>query len=170
MSDSSLQWDFHDDPTATPEGREPDRQAGPAFPWRRVLVLLLLGALLLGLAGLAGFGFGRYQRSTTAARADLQAAVDLETWAWQSGNRQLLTATIDPQSRIDWRRELERQFDASGKELRSVSLRTFRFIDDTLVEAQVDAGDAHGIRQETRYYRLFQNQWRRTAPPAKSPS
>lgn len=167
MSDSSLQWNFHDDPTASPEGHEPDRPAGPTFPWRRIAALLLIGALLLGLAGLAGFGFGRFQRSTTAARADLQAAVDLETWAWQSGNRQLLTSTIDLQSRIDWRRELERQFDASGKELRSVNLQAFRFVDDTLVEAQVDVADAHGVRHETRYYRLVQNQWRRTAPPSK---
>lgn len=167
MSDSSLQWNFHDDPTASPEGHEPDRPAGPAFPWRRIAALLLIGALLLGLAGLAGFGFGRFQRSTTAARADLQATLDLETWTWQSGNRQLLTSTLDPQGRIDWRRELERQFDATGKEIRSVNLRSFRFVDDTLVQAELDVTDSHGVHPETRYYRLVQNQWRRTAPPSK---
>lgn len=167
MPKSSLQWDFHDDPVELPDDQNPAHRPRAAFPWRRVAALLLVGALLLGLAGLAGFGFGRYQRSSTAARTDLQAAVDLETWAWQSGNRQLLASTLDLAGRADWRREIERQFDATGKEIRSVNLRGFRFVDDNLVEAQVDVADALGTRQETRYYRLVQNQWRRTAPPSK---
>lgn len=168
MPKSTLQWDFHDDSAPSLEDYTPDspRPRG-AFPWRRLLALALVGVILLAVAGAAGFGVGRYQRSATAARTDLQATIDLETWAWQSGSRSLFSSAIDMAGRPDWRRELERQFEASGKDIRAVTLRGLRFLDDTLVEAEVDVTDNHGVRRETRYYRLLQGQWRRTSPPVR---
>ncbi len=162
MSQSSLNWQFHDDDEADLLPEPPPRPRRQ-LSWGKVLAWLGLGALVLALAGIGGFAFGRYQRSTTAARADLQAALDIETWAWQSGNRQLFLSNLDLAARPDWRRDLERQFETSGRDIRSVSLRSFRFVKDDVVQAEVDVLGAHGVQREQRYYRLINGQWRRTS-------
>ena len=105
----------------------------------------------------------RLKQELSALREELSSLQQVK----ESLESEMLCLTLDPQGRIDWRRELERQFDATGKEIRSVNLRSFRFVDDTLVQAELDVTDSHGVHPETRYYRLVQNQWRRTAPPSK---
>lgn len=161
MSNTTLNWQFHDDHGELDPG-EPKRRRR-SIPWRRILIGIIFGAVILAVAGVAGFWVGRYQRATTAARADLQAAIDIETWAWQSGNRQLFTSTIDLAAKGDWRRDLERQFDTQGKDIRAVTLKSFRFMETDLTEVEVDVLGARGLEHERRHYRLINGQWKRTS-------
>ena len=161
MSNPSLNWQFNDDEAdaVQPTRPEPPRRR---IPWGKILLGLLAGVVILAAAGTGGFAVGRFQRATTAARTDLQAALDIETWAWQSGNRQLFASSIDLAAPATWRRDLEKQFETAGKEMKSVTLRDFRFVDTDLVQANVDVLTSHGLQRETRYYRLINGQWRRT--------
>ncbi len=161
MSHPSLNWEFHDDESDEVQGGRPEKPRR-RVPWGRIFLGLLLGVLILAAAGIGGFAVGRFQRANTAARTDLQAALDIETWAWQSGNRQLFASSIDLAAPAPWRRDLEKQFETMGKEVKSVTLRDFRFVDTDLVQANVDVLTSHGLQRETRYYRLINNQWRRT--------
>lgn len=162
MSNPSLNWEFHDDKDDEVQGGRPEKPRR-RVPWGKIVLGLLLGVIILAVAGVGGFAVGRFQRATTAARTDLQAALDIETWAWQSGNRQLFASSIDLAAPAPWRRDLEKQFEMLGKDLKSVTLSDLRFVDTDLVQVNVDLLTSHGLQHETRYYRLINGQWRRTA-------
>lgn len=164
MPDSSFDWTFHDDDDRPVETVDKPRFRPPPIPWRKILAAALVLATVLAIAGLGGFLVGRLQRATTAARADLQTAIDAETWAWQSANRTLFVSSLDQNASTSWRREVERQFEQYGKDIQTVTIRRFRLKSEDMAEVDVDITSKRGLQRETRYYKYIQGQWRRTAP------
>ena len=161
MHKELLEWRFEDDETpplfATPPA--PKR----ASVWRTVLFLLAL-PVVLSVAAFSGYVLGRYQRVQTLARADLQAIVDLETWAWQAGERGLFHSLLDPMAPLSWRRELEIAFEKEkGTPLQATVERLSLQGDVAKVVVRVVRGGQEWW--ETRFYRLVNDQWLRTSPP-----
>ena len=161
MSDD-FRWDL-------PEGdevvsKDPERAGRRRVPHRGILSLLVLVALLL-VAFFAGNLLGRYQRATAAARADLQTAINLEARAWQSGNRNLFRQTLDPAAPQAWRQNIEREFASAPREPQQISVEDLALLgnaDEARVTVRIVSHSSE--RREVRYYRIVNNQWRRTAP------
>lgn len=163
MSNSGLNWEFHDDQERGVEVEDAPRRA-PSTRWGRIVAVVLAFLFLLVVVTAVGFGLGRYQRASSAARADIQAALDVETWVWQGGNADLFQTTLDPAARPQWRSDLSQQFALGGRDIRTVRLQSVKLLSDTLAQVEVDVADAKGTHKELRYYRLVQGQWRRTSP------
>jgi hypothetical protein len=153
-----LQWTFDDE-------EPPDLHPGArrhADPWRGLL--LAVGVVLaLGSAGIGGYVFGRYRRVQDLARADLQNVIDLEAWAWQAGNRGLFRSLLDPAAQGTWRSDLERQFDGAARVVRQVTIERLSLLGD-LAQVEVNVAEGGRLHHEIRYYRLIDDQWRRTTP------
>ncbi len=168
MSNSGLNWEFHDDNERGAELEDAPKPRPASKRWAGILAVALAFVFLLAVVTAVGFGLGRYQRSSSAARADLQAALDVETWVWQGGNTDLFQTTLDPGARPQWRSDLTQQFAATGRDIRTVKLQSIKLLSDTLAQIEVEVADAKGTHRELRYYRLVQGQWRRTSPPPAS--
>lgn len=165
MSNSPLDWQFHDDQERQVEMDNAPRRRTPSARWGRIVALALVFLVVMAVVTTVGFGLGRYQRSSNAARADIQAALDVETWVWQGGNTDLFQTTLDPGARPQWRSDLTQQFAANGRDIRAVRLQSVKLLSDTMAQVEVEVADAKGTHRELRYYRLVQGQWRRTSPP-----
>ncbi len=165
MSNSGLNWEFHDEGERGVELEEAPQPRRSSSGWGRVIAIALAFLFLLAVVTAVGFGLGRYQRSSSAARADIQAALDVETWVWQGGNADLFQTTLDPGARPQWRTDLGQQFATSGRDIRTVRLQSVKLLSDTLAQVEVEVADAKGTHRELRFYRLVQGQWRRTSPP-----
>ncbi|MFN8472571.1 MAG: hypothetical protein U0822_10305 [Anaerolineae bacterium] len=164
MSNSPLDWQFHDDQERQVEIEGAPRRRTPSVRWGKIVAIALGFLVVLVVVTALGFGLGRYQRASTAARADIQAALDVETWVWQGGNTDLFQTTLDPGARSQWRSDLTQQFAANGRDIRNVRLSSVKLLSDTTAQVEVDVSDAKGTHKELRYYRLVQGQWRRTSP------
>ena len=164
MSNSGLNWEFHDEGERGVDLEEAPRRRAPSSRWGRFIAIALAFLFLLAVVVAVGFGLGRYQRASSAARADIQAALDVETWVWQSGNVELFQTTLDPGARAQWRSDLGQQFAMSGRDIRTVRLQNVKLLSDTVAQVEVEVADAKGTHRELRYYRLVQGQWRRTSP------
>lgn len=83
----------------------PDEAPRPRRPrWRWLLMPLLLA--LLAAAWFVWQAPLRYQR----LRADLQAAADLELWAWRNRDPALFESLLDPQTPPAWRQQHVQEF------------------------------------------------------------
>jgi hypothetical protein len=153
-----LRWTFGDDePPDVRYGEQ--RRTNPLRGF-----LLAIGVFLaLGGAGIGGYVFGRYQRVQDLARTDLQSVIDLEAWAWQAGNRSLFQSLLDPAAQGKWRADLEQQFGDAAHVVRQVTIEQLSLLGD-VARVNVKVSEGGRLHHETRYYRLIDGQWRRTAP------
>lgn len=163
MDDDILIWKFDGDREESFGGVPPRPRRAPA----RWLLTLVVVAVLMILAGLGGYVIGRHQRATTLARADLQAVIDLETWAARMGNETLFRSLLDPEARPDWRRDLEDEFRQARDRLRQATIEGLT-LDGDLARVEVRVLEVDGEHREVRFYRLVDGEWRRTAPRPES--
>jgi hypothetical protein len=163
MDDDILIWQFGDDFDEGWRQLPPTPRRSPA----RVLLTLLGLVVLMTLAGLGGYVIGRQQRVMSLARADLQAVIDLETWAARAGNEKLFRSLLDPGMGPDWRRDLEEEFGQARDRIRQATIEGLS-LDGDLARVVVRVLDANGERREVRFYRLVNGEWKRTAPRPES--
>jgi len=163
MDDHILIWHFDED---REEGRGSFSPPPKRSTAKRLLSLLGLVVLML-LAGMGGYVIGRHQRAITLARADLQAVIDMETWAARMGNEALFRSLLDPDARTDWRRSLEEEFRQARDRIRQATIEGLS-LDGDMARVEVRVLDVDGEHREVRFYRLVDGEWRRTAPRPES--
>jgi len=163
MNDDILIWQFEDDADGDWRELPPRPRRSPA----RVLLGLLGLVMLISMAGLAGYVIGRQQRVMSLARADLQAVVDLETWAARAGNEKLFRSLLDPGIGPDLRRTLEDEFRQAQDRVRQATIERLS-LDGDLARVEVRVQGTDGEHREVRFYRLVNGEWKRTAPRPES--
>jgi|GEM_PF-6003758 len=158
-----LRWEFDDekDLPGTFEQSPKPRLTRSIFAWIVIISLLIVGGAV------GGYIFGRYQRTTNLARIELQGVIDLETWAWQGGNRKLFISLLDPEAHPNWRRSIEQQFETATRDIQTVTIEQFSLRGE-YAQVEVRVARPTGIQHEIRLYRLVDGQWRRTEPDTPS--
>jgi hypothetical protein len=140
----------------------------PAVLPRRVRRLELTPALLgfycvaLILAGLLGFGLGRWAEGQNLLQAGVGRAVGLEVAAWRSADPELLAGSLAAAADPQWRRRQLRQLRRSAPAPHySAELRSVRLRPDGLAAARVQVGGDGGLREEERLYAAADGGWYR---------
>ena len=133
---------------------------------RRRWVIIVLGAVIALIAGL-GLGLKwQASRNLAAAKADVQATIDQEAWALETGNWELYATLLDRRASALWysdQRAYFVQFSRRGAFAVEITDLALVQPDLVLVEVRVDPPGRLAYR-ETRTYRRVENRWRRTAP------
>lgn len=163
MDDRVLHWEFDD------EKDEPGmygRSRKPRLPRSPVMWALIVSLLIVVGAG-GGYVFGRYQYASNLAQGEVQAVIDLETWAGRAGNRALFSSLLDPGARPAWRRGIEQQFEVAARDIQTVTIEQFSLRGE-LARVEVRVARSTGSQREVRFYRRVNGQWRRTEPDTQS--
>ncbi len=163
MSDDILIWQFEDDSDDDWQQLPPRPRPSPA----QVFFTLVGLVILMALAGVGGYVIGRQQRVMSLARADLQAVIDLETWAARAGNDRLFRSLLDPSIGPELRRALEDEFRQAEDRVRQATIERLS-LDGDLARVEVRVEGTDGEHREVRFYRLVNGEWRRTAPRPES--
>lgn len=157
---------------------EPEPELKPAIlshrpHWNYALASLVAFALLMMAA--VGYGFWqRYQQALVRIRTDIQGTMDLEAWAWRNGDDSLLASLIDTQRDEAWAyrfqraQEWMRRWAGDQLQMPKVEAQDVKLYDDlALVEVLVTQPALPWETvpyRETRFYRLVDGRWLRTAP------
>jgi hypothetical protein len=161
-----LEWTVADKPVEPlPEGhaRVELEQSGPdSEPITPAHILAYL--MILVAAAALGFTAGRVQVANSSYRTDLETAVLLELRACREKDTDLLDFVLDP-SDVVWRTQMIQYCQSIMMDELSAEIVALRRDSPTRARVELDITTKDGQRRETRHYRLYQGEWRRTAGP-----
>ncbi|MCS7220253.1 MAG: hypothetical protein RML36_00125 [Anaerolineae bacterium] len=157
---------------------EQEPEPKPTIPPHRLRWNYVLGGLVaLALLTMAAVGYGfwqRYQQALLRIRADIQGTVDLEAWAWRNGDDSLLASLIDTQRDEAWAyrfrrmQEWMRRWAGDRLQMPIVEAQDVKLYDDLAMVVVLVTQPAFPWEtapyRETRFYRLVNGRWLRTAP------
>jgi hypothetical protein len=145
-------------PEPLPRAADPERgRPAPRPRWTHYGLVLLLAAAM-------GFGLGRWAETEGRLWAAVQDNLALAQLAIDSGDRDLLGRTLDPDSPGSWREaELARQLGrprAPG----AADLRDIQAMAADLLRVRLNSTAGDGADEELRFYRRVGDRWLQTAP------
>lgn len=177
--ENTLRWQFllDEDRWDTRSGAadlfDPETEPGATAPGRVYLTRLwTLAIAAVFLAGAASFFWlwREAQAGLEEVQDELAAAIELEIWADERGDRAMAAGLLDETASLTWRnRTLTRFFPSPGGDERQITANITDFDlqnGSALVTVVVTDSRLAVPYQETRVYRQTKTGWIRTAPSA----
>ncbi len=157
-----LDWQVGEGDVPELQDDTPRRRRGgvPRWLWLATLAVLLCAVLSTVAYLVLGTKAGERQ-----ARADIQAAADLEIWARQNDNRAVFFDSLDPTSPRDWRTRQVRDWRAGQEWRKGAEVVHAELYDNGLAWVELKLTNTGGREyREGRFYRRgADGRWRRSA-------